>query len=345
MPAELTRKAARSSLTSIPCISVNVRIQRIGTSASLISIVLALGTSGCTAGRTQQTGNPSASERPASPEPTTSSAEEGPLVAGDSLVVATLRGEVLELGSADGRIRRALAGPEETGGPPGHLAVAAGGRTIYFDRGRPGCWAEFSYLGGTGVAGEGAWPTPDRQGGHIAALGGSDPCRPDVVFAYDVASGRRERFSGAHLLATEGAHFRGPLSWSSDGTQLAIPVSDGKVLISLPTPGQPLSGWTIMATRQGGSAAAAFFVEVGGVPQLLVLEACCGSSPASWFFERRRLQANSVGPPRDAFGVPKPMAITVRPDGEITLTASTRTVFVGRAPILRRLPGEYVAAD
>jgi hypothetical protein len=68
--------------------------------------------------------------------------------------------------------RDAWTDPHVTGGAPGHLATARSGGTVAYDRGPAGCWSEFIYTGGPGIAGNGARPAFSPDGSQVAVVAG-----------------------------------------------------------------------------------------------------------------------------------------------------------------------------
>lgn len=311
--------------------------------------VLAVLATGCTPGRPPDTVKPTSS---ATAVPPTSPLVEstGPsLVAFDSLVVANSRGEIIEVSAADGSVRRLLAGPEETGGPPGHLSVDKDGRAVFFDRGPPGCWSEFSFLlGGPGFSGKGSWPAAGPDGRRLAVVRGADPCKPDRVTVHDIDTPEVREWSLDPALKVSGLFVQGPLSWSGDGARVAVPLkgpSGAQVRIlelekSLTIRSDPLS-----SRQPEGRVLAAFFVASGPDEVVLAIEACCSSHPTSWTLDRRTFSGRLAGLGPTSLAIPEPMSFHATLRGEVTVVTREGSLLVGSGPNLRELPGGgYVTA-
>jgi hypothetical protein len=227
------------------------------------------------------------------------------------------------------------------------VTVAPGGTAVFFDRGRAGCWSEFDYAGGPGAAGEGAWPTPDQDGHRVAAVAGGDSCHPDTLATYQVGGGQAQQWRLDVSLASRGLHLSGPLSWSADGTRLAVPLAGNRHEVRIVNVGQSavVTGWAVPPARPDAQVVAAFFTGTGTGEALLTLEVCCGGQPATYRLVRRPLASASAGPATGSAEVAEPVDLHVAGAGEVTLTTKTGTVLVGTFPALHAIPGKYVAAD
>lgn len=262
-------------------------------------------------------------------------------------MAATTDGEVVELSVTDGRVRRILAGREVTGGPPGHLAVAPNGRAVFFDRGRPGCWSEFTYVGGPGVAGEGAWPAPSPDGTEVAVVGGANPCRPDRMTVFQVSTGEPRQWQLDPALRGQGFSLRGPLSWSMDGTRIAVPLqarADSQVRILSLQGNGTLQGDPLSPMQREGRVLAAFFIRSSGGEALVTVESCCGSRPKRWLLSRRTVGGDLVGPEPASRRIPEPKDIQVTRSGEVTEVTRAGALLASTTLSLRKISRGYVAA-
>ncbi len=316
-----------------------------------LALVPVLSTLGCgfgPAGRATPTAT--AAQPSASPSPAPSGEGSAPLPAipADAVVAATQIGDILVLSTVDGSVRATIASYTETGGPPGHLAIAPDRRAVFFDRGPAGCWSEFSYLGGPGVAGNGSWPAVSADGARVAAVTGADPCRPDVLAIDDIASHQRREWHLDPALRARGIFAQGPLSWSADGRRLALvlvgPMTHEVRIVTVDQPGT-LQGAPLAPAQPGGSLYAAFFVGTATDTALITLESCCGAAPTDWRLARRPLVGDSPGPATDVTRIAQPLDLRANRSGEVSVTTRDGAVLVGGLPNLRRLAGRYVAAD
>lgn len=244
----------------------------------------------------------------------------------DAIIAATTAGEVVEL-SPDGHARRVILGPEATGGPPGHLGSAANGRSIYFDRGRQGCWEEFSYTGDDpdAVGGaSGAWPTPSPDRRSVAVVRGPDPCHPDriAVLGPHGASPRE------WVMSADAGFVQGPLSWSSDSGRLAYVVRNGdgtRVEILDMKTGNELRGAPVMPSNEKSSVAAAFFIDTSEGEGLTLLEAHREATTPKWSLARRSQKGDATL----HADVPEPRDISVTRAGAIAIVTMDERLLAG----------------
>jgi hypothetical protein len=310
--------------------------------------VLAVLATGCPPDRPADTVKPTSSSTAVAATPPAIGSTGPALVSVDSLVVANRRGEIIEVSAADGSVRRLLAGPEETGGSPGHLSVDKNGRAVFFDRGPPGCWSEFSYLlGGPGVSGEGSWPAAGPDGRRLAVVTGADPCKPDRVAIHDIDTPEVREWSLDPALKVSGLFVQGPLSWSSDGARVAVPLkgpSGARVTILELEKSMTIRSDPLSSRQPEGRVVAAFFVASGPAELVLALEACCGSHPTSWTLDRRTFSGRLGGSVPRSLTIPEPMSLHATLRGEVTVVTREGRLLTGSGLNLRKLPGGgYVA--
>ena len=317
---------------------------------TLVGVMLAM--TGCTSALTHAGATPSATQPGASsPGPSvvpTPSAGGAPLagldVPADAVVASDRSGNVVAI-APDGSVTRTLIPDVVTGGPPGHVRLSADGSTVYFDRGRPGCWLEFAYDSGDGgpsaPEGDGSWPSPNANGSLVAAVTGADSCHPDTLEILSLtATPRTWRLSAA--LRSQGFQLTGPLAWSADGKLLSVPMVSGRqhrvLILTVDTPGTQLTGSGITPLHAGGSVDAAFFVTGG----LITLESCCGTTP-TYQLEQRTLSGTTAGKASAALTIAQPVDIDISTAGRIAIVTAAGHIAVGVFPHLAPVNGTYVA--
>ncbi len=297
--------------------------------------------------RSAATAGPSGgSSAPVTAPTTAAPTSTGLRIGTDAMIAADLAGNILEL-APDGSTRRSIAPDVATGGPPGHVAVTANGSTVYYDRGPTGCWSEFTYEagegGGPGVAGTGAWPTPDATNTHLAVITGTDPCKPDTMLVYDVPGGGTHSWQLDPQLAAQGFHLAGPLGWSPDGKLLAVPVASASahrlLLVDLSAT-TTVTGPAVAPVQSGGSVLAAFFTATG----LITLESCCGGTP-TYRLSQRALTGTTAGAAGTSLVLARPLDVHATYAGRVTVVGADKSVQSGQFPNLKSWSGKYVAAD
>jgi hypothetical protein len=160
---------------------------------------------------------------------------------------------------------------------------------------------------------------------------------------YDVAGSRSRTDRPLDQAQSGGQFLAGPISWSPDGSRVAIATSRGSIQL-LTLTSDSITAWDIPPAQTGGRVSGAFFTVQDDSPVLLTLESCCASTPI-WRLMLRTLSDTSAGPGREAVEVPEPADVHVDMRGEVTVTARDGRVLTGKFPRLRVLPGHYAAAD